>query len=263
MLFTDKTIWITGASSGIGEALAYTLSGCGARLILSARNAEKLEQVRSQCQNPTQHWVVPLDLSHTHELPTIARRVLGQVGHLDILINNGGISQRGLAKDTAVEVDRRIMEVNFFATVVLTKAVLPSMLKRNAGHIVVISSLMGKFGTPLRSTYAASKHALQGFMDCLRAEIWNKGIKVTVICPGFVKTDISLNALKPDGTRYGVMNKGVENGLPAEVCAKRIAQAIARGEEEVIIAGKEKWGLYLKQFLPSLYNAYIRRGKVL
>lgn len=262
MTFKDKTIWITGASSGIGEALAYAGSRQGARLILSARNADQLARVQQACQDADKHYVIPLDVSATDTIPDTVNQVLAQVGTLDILINNAGVSQRSLAQDTALAVDRYLMEVNFFGTIALTKAVLPTMLAHHTGHIVTISSLMGKFGTPLRSSYAASKHALQGFMECLRAEVWEQGVRVTVICPGFINTNVSINALTADGTPYLVMDEKVANGIPVEVCAKKILAAIAKEEDEVIIAGKERLAWYIKRFMPKLFNKSIRRIKV-
>jgi short-subunit dehydrogenase len=181
---------------------------------------------------------------------------------VDVLVNNGGVSQRSLVLDTSPEVDRRIMEINFFATIALTKCVLPTMLERKSGHIVVISSVVGKFGTPLRSTYAASKHALHGFMDALRAETWRAGLKITLVCPGFVRTAISLNALTGDGTPQGTMDDALLKGMAPDRCAEKILRALEKGREEVIVGGWETLGVYLKRFLPGVFSAVIRRAKV-
>src|SRR6218665_3235185 len=201
----DKVIWVTGDSSGIGEALTYALAGKGARLILSARRKEELERVKGNCPAATQPniRVLPLDLTKSETLRLSTEEAIQGFGHVDILVNNGGISQRGFAKDTLVEVDRKIMEVNYFGAITLTKYILPHFAQRKGGHFVTISSVTGIFGTPYRSGYAASKHALHGFFDSLRAELWKdfgKAITVTMICPGFIHTPITLSAVTGDGS---------------------------------------------------------------
>ncbi len=262
MPFEGKVVWITGASSGIGEALAYALATRGARLILSARRETKLEEVQAACAHPDRHVVLPLDLADTASLEAAARQALGLAGLVDVLINNGGVSQRALAVETQLAVDRRIMDVNYFGAVALTKAVLPSMLARGAGHLVVVTSVVGKFGSPWRSAYSASKHALHGFFDALRAEVHEAGIRVTLVCPGFVRTDVSVNALTGDGTPQGTMDAGQQSGLSVEVCAARILRAIERQKDEVCFGGKEAMAVYLKRFWPGLLNRIIRRAKV-
>jgi short-subunit dehydrogenase len=260
--FEDKVVWITGASGGIGEALALHLSTLGARLILSARREQKLLKVQTDCANPDNHFVLPLDLTHPGTLPDAARWVLDSCGHVDIMVHNAGISQRSLVVDTFPEVDRRILETNFFGPVALTKAILPSMLARQSGHLAVITSLVGKFGTPVRSAYAASKHALHGFFDSLRAELWQQGIRVTLVCPGFIRTELPLHALTGDGTPQGKMDRAQLAGYPVDRCASKIAQAIARGKEEVLIGGKETYAVYLKRFFPSVFSRIIRTARV-
>lgn len=171
MSFRDQVVWITGASSGIGEALAYAVSERGARLIVSARREQKLLEVQAACADPHAHLVLPLDLTDPEAIEPAATAALKHGNRIDILIHNAGLSQRSLAKHTSLEVVRRILETNFFGTVALTVALLPAMLERRVGRFVVVTSLVGKFGTPLRSAYAASKHALHGFFDSLRAEV--------------------------------------------------------------------------------------------
>ena len=251
-------IWITGASSGIGEALAYQFDKLEARLILSSRKVHKLEQVLQQCEHPERHEILPLDLQELDELPAKAKEAKQYWGRVDMLINNGGISQRSLANETPFEVDKRLMDINYFGPVVLTKEVLPAMLERKQGHIVVLSSLTGKFGTPMRSGYAASKHALHGFFDALRAEVWREKVFITIVCPGYIKTNISLNALTADGTPQGTMDKGQENGISPENCAKKIIRAMEDGKDEVLIGGMEKMGVYIKRFFPKYFNRMIR-----
>jgi dehydrogenase/reductase SDR family protein 7B len=257
--FSGKVVWITGASSGIGEGLAYELARRGAVLVLSARREDLLATVRERCERSDQHMVLPLDLTATESLHPAAARVLERFGHVDILINNGGISQSGTVAETSLEVARRIMEVNYMGTVALTKAVLPAMLERGRGHIVVISSLMGKLGTPLRSAYAASKHALQGFFDCLRAEVHDRGVHVTVISPGYVRTDITKNALTADGSTYDEIGAGQSKAMSPEEFARKCVDAIARRTPEAMIGGTEVWAARLEPFFPWLYRYLVRR----
>ncbi len=262
MSLNGKVVWITGASSGIGEALAYAFAARGASLILSARNEQRLGEVRKKCTSPNSHFVLPLDLELSGDFDSFTRAVLHEYGRIDVLINNGGISQRSLAAETNMETVRRIMETDFFGAVALTKAVLPSMLERSSGHIVVISSLMGKFSTPLRSAYAAAKHALHGFFNSLRTEVRDRGVNVTIVCPGFIRTSISINALCADGSCHGVMDDAQAAGMPVSACADRIIEAMEKGRDEVLIGGKEVIGVYLNRFVPGLFNRIIAKTKV-
>ena len=260
----DSVVWITGASSGIGEALTYELAQKGAKLILSARNKEKLQEVKGKCKGTSQEniQVLPLDLSKSETLEVSAEAALQFFGHVDVVIHSGGISQRALAKDTLLEVDRRVMEINYFGTIALTKHLLPSMLERKSGHFVAISSLVGKFGSPYRTGYAASKHALHGFFDSLRAELWKDNIKCTIVCPGFIKTQISVNALTEDGSALNKMDDAQANGMPAEVCARKIIKGIENNKNELLIGGKETLGVYVKRFFPAQFVKIIRKAKV-
>lgn len=260
----DKVVWITGASSGIGEALTYELANKGARLILSSRNKDKLEEVKGQCKDTSSEniQILPLDLSKPDTLKVSAEAALQFYGHIDILINSGGVSQRSLAKDTVVDVDRKVMETNFFGAIALTKYLLPSMIERKSGHFVAISSLTGKFGTPFRTGYAASKHALHGFYDSLRAELWKDNILCTIVCPGFIKTQISVNALTKDGSKLNQMDDAQANGMPAEVCAQKIIRGIESNKNELLIGGKETLGVYIKRFFPGMFSRIIRKTKV-
>ncbi len=262
MSFDGRVAWITGASSGIGEALAYALSARGARLVLSARRERELLRVQAECADPEAHLVLPLDLAETAAFEPAVARVLERFGGVDVLLHNAGVSQRALARDTRLEVDRRIMEINYFGPVALTKAVLPSMLERGAGHLVVVTSLVGKIGTPLRSAYAASKHALHGFFDSLRAELWREGIRVTLVCPGFIRTELPLHALTGDGSPQGTMDRAQLEGYPAGRCAADILRAVERGRDEALVGGRERLAVHLKRFLPGLFNRVIRTARV-
>jgi dehydrogenase/reductase SDR family member 7B len=255
-------VWITGASSGIGAALAREWAGRGARVILSARGEERLGLVRDSCRNPERHVVLPLDLERTDGLPEAVARALEACGRIDVMVHNGGISQRSLAEEADLAVDRRVMEIDYFGTVALTKALLPSMLARESGRFVVVSSLVGKIGTPMRSGYAAAKHALHGFFESLRAEVFDRGVRVTMVCPGFIKTEVSLHALTAEGTEQGTMDRAQERGMSPEECARRIVRAVERGRDEILVGGKEVWAVRLARLFPGLYRRLIRRVRV-
>ncbi|MCT4641788.1 MAG: SDR family oxidoreductase [Bacteriovoracaceae bacterium] len=254
-----KTVWITGASSGIGEALAIEYAKAGHRVIVSARSTEKLEKLKSKYQQNI--IVIPLDLSEYSDFKALVQEAIDRVGKVDILINNGGISQRSYAKDTSIDVLKKIFEVNVFGTIALTNEILPFMLKERAGSIVTISSLVGKFGTPLRSSYSASKHALHGYFDSLRAELPEQ-INVLMCCPGFVKTNVSVNALVGDGSVQGKMDNAQNNAMSAQDFAKKLISKIEAKKSEVYIGGKEVFGVYLKRYLPSIFEKIIRKAKV-
>ncbi|MDX1637542.1 MAG: SDR family oxidoreductase [Balneolaceae bacterium] len=263
MSFKNKVVWITGASSGIGEALSYALHRRGAKLILSSRRREKLEQVRANCGgNPDQVKVVPLDLADADAIPKVAEQGISAFGHVDFLFNNGGVSQRALAVETEMEIVREMMEINFFGTVALTKAILPSMITRKTGHIVVTSSVMGKFGTRLRSTYSASKHALHGWFDSLRQEVYEHNISISLVCPGFIKTNVTINALEGDGSKHGKMGEGQEHGMKPEEFAEKLLPKVLKGREEIYIGGKEIFAVYLKRLSPALLNSLLRNMDV-
>jgi len=262
MEVNNKVIWITGASSGIGEALCYKLNEIGAKLIISSRSRDGLYQVKHNCtKNQLDIHVLPLDLENTSDLQSKANAALAIYGRIDIVIHSGGVSQRSLAMETDLDVAKKIMNINFWGTVALTKALIPSMLSNKEGHIVIISSLVGKFGTKFRSAYSASKHALHGYFDSLRSEI-DKKIGISIICPGFIKTNVTINALTADGTKQNTMDDAQANGMSANECASQIINAIKSGKEEVYIGGKEKYAVILKRFLPGLFSKIVRNAKV-
>lgn len=257
----NKVIWLTGASSGIGEALAYQLSKKGARLILSSRRKEELERVKGNCPSHSQPGIsiIPLDLEQPDTLEVSTQAAIQIFGHVDMLINNGGVSQRSFIADTSLAVYRRLMEVNYFGAIALTKHLLPHFIHRKQGHFVNITSLTGKFGTPYRSGYAASKHALHGFFEALRAEHHKDNIKVSMICPGFIRTSLTLSALTADGTPLNKMDEAQFKGRPADWCARKIVAAIEKNKEEVYIGGREVFGIYLKRFFPGIFSKIIRK----
>ena len=243
-----KTVWITGASSGIGEALAIAWSREGARVILSARNEAELERVRAQCEEPSRHVVRPLNVT---DMDAVARAA-SEVGEVDILVPSAGVSQRALAVETDLSVDRAIMEINYFGTIALTKAVLPAMLKRGSGHLVPISSVIGHVGVPLRSAYAASKHALHGFFNALRAEVHKHGVRVTIVCPGYIRTNVSENALRGDGTPYGRLDETHARAMLPEQAAPAIIRGVNAGKREVWVGGKEILAIPIQRHFPRL-----------
>lgn len=245
--YADKIYWVTGASSGIGQALAISLSKRGAKLILSGRNTDALEETRKALS--TEALILAFDTTDYDALPGLVEQALAWQGRIDGLINNAGISQRSLIVDTDMDVYRRIMEVDFFAPATLTKLVLPHMIAAGSGHISIISSLAGKIGTPVRSGYCAAKHACVGFYDSLRAEVEKAyGISVSVILPGSVKTGVSRNALTGTGAARGVSDANIGAGMDPAEAATRILDQIAAGEREIVIAeGMEKAALDLRR----------------
>ncbi|AZB32892.1 SDR family oxidoreductase [Chryseobacterium bernardetii] len=262
--YNDKVVWITGASSGIGEALVKELVKISnAKLILSSRNEEQLYEVaESAGLTVNQYAVIPLDLKNYKEMPEIAAKAVAVFGKIDILINNAGLSQRSLAMETDIEVDKRLMDVDFIGTVALTKAVVPYMIRNKGGQIAVVSSLMGIFGAPMRSGYAAAKHALHGFFDALRAELYAQNISITIICPGFIQTNISIHAVTGDGSSQGTMDDATNKGMPVDIFAKKMLNAIEKKKNQKAIGGKEVLGVYLKRFFPALLAKVIRKAKV-
>ena len=259
----ETVVWITGASSGIGEALTLAVAKKGAKVIISARRKEELERVKSLCPYPEKVEILTVDLADGPSLPDKAKKAENLFGKVDILINNGGISQRDKALNTELEVDRRLMEINYFGTIALSKAVTPGMIERKGGHHVVITSAVGIISTPLRSSYAASKHALHGFYDAFRAENHADNIKVTLALPGFIRTNISINALTGDGSQQGTMDNAQANGMTAEECARQIIKAVEKNTEEIYIGGlKEVAGIYVKRFFPSIFSRIVRKMAV-
>ncbi len=254
----DKLVCITGASSGIGESLAYAFANEGSRLLLCARNLEKLNAVKDKCVGSPEVHVLQVDLSKYEEVDQHFGPVLSEIGDIDILINNAGISQRTKVIDSSIEVDKKIMDINYFGLVALTRYVLPSMIKRNSGHMVAISSVAGYISTSHRSAYAASKHAVRAWYDSLRSEVFKNNIKVTVICPGFINTDISKNAMNGQAESYGKMDSGQANGMSSEECADKILDSIKAGSSELLVGGKETRYVLLKRLFPRLVEKRLR-----
>ena len=264
MDYKNKAVWITGASSGIGEAFAKAFFNEGAKLILSSRRREELERVKNELGgDETNTYILPLDLADSVALKAKSEEALAAFGHIDVLVNNGGISQRSLFAETDMDTIRRLMEVNFFGSAELTRHVLPSMMKRKTGHVIVTSSVAGKFGTKFRSGYAASKHALQGLFDCIRQEMYEYNVAVTMVCPGPIKTSITQNSLTADGSSFGKMGDLHKSAMDADEMVSKIWGKIkARKEEVYVSSSKEKLALALKRISPSLLNKILKNSKV-
>lgn len=262
MHFNEKTIWITGATSGIGKAVAIELSKENCHLILSGRNEEALKDVETLCKKKgSQVTLVPFDLGDEKTIETAFNSVKDKKLKIDALYNFGGISQRALVSETPLFVDRKIFEVNYFGTIALTKLVLPEMIKNGGGQIAATSSLVGKFGFPYRSSYSASKHALHGFFESLLAENKANNIRVSMIIPGFINTNISVNAVNSKGTAHGKLDQNQTKGMPADVCARIICKGLKREKKEILVGKKDKIMVHIRRFLPRLYYYLASRVK--
>lgn len=261
-MIKPKVVWITGASSGIGRALFENYAQKGCKIIITSRNEEKLNALKANAPQPDKVFVLPFDITNYQLSGNIVQSAWQAFKSIDIVIFNAGISQRSLALETSIEVDKKLMEVNYLGTVALCKSLLPYFLKNNGGQIGVVSSLVGKFGSPMRSGYSASKHALHGFFDSLRAELTQKNITITLICPGYVRTDISIHALTGNGAAQNTMDEATAKGISAEKTALKIIKAISKHKSEIYIGKKEVLGVYLKMFFPFWFEKLIAKAKV-
>lgn len=256
--FQGKICWITGASSGIGEALAISMSRQGAYLILSARSESNLTKVKNECAEPGKIVVLPCDLENTDLIPSIASTAWDAFGQIDYVFLNAGMAVRDTVINTEVNLIRKVMNTNFIGAALIAKTLLPLMVGRGSGNFVVTSSLSGKYGIPKLSAYAASKHALHGYFGSLRAEHAKDGIKVIMVIPGLIRTGISLHALTGDGKSYGKMLESINAGMSPEVCAEKILKGVRKGKNEVIVGNSEKLTLLLNRLFPSLMAWVIR-----
>ncbi len=250
MEFAGRTVWITGASSGIGRALAEALAARGAAIVLSGRRRDALAETASGFNHAL---ILPFEATDFSALPKIVEKAWGWRGGIDCLVNNAGISQRGLAIDTAFSVYRELMEVDFFAPIALTQALLPRMAERRSGQIAVVASVAGKVGVPLRTGYCAAKHACIGYFDALRSEVEQAyGIGVSVILPGSVRTAISANALTASGARFARTDANIENGMAPKAAAELIVAGLETGQREIVVAeGVERMALDLRASDPE------------
>jgi short-subunit dehydrogenase len=253
-LFEGKTAWITGASSGIGESLVYAFVKRGATVIASSNEPSELERVKKECgELSAKVFCVPFDLSDTAEITNIVNEQIAITGKIDFLLNIGGISQRATIEETPLWLDRKIMEINYFGTIALTKAVLPHMIAQKSGHVLATSSITGRFGFPLRSAYSASKQALHGFFETLYIENKKHNIRSSVILPGRVKTKISVRALDAMGKEHGKMDSGQSKGISPEKAAEIIIKGIVRNKREILVGSTELTMLFIRRYFPSLF----------
>jgi len=264
-IMRNKKIWITGASSGIGEACAYSFAQEGAILVLTALEDDVLEKVAKTCLQLGAQAVkiLPFDLSYTDAVATLAETAWQQFNGLDVVYSNAGVSQRADTINTPMSVFFKIMNINFISPVIIAKTLLPKMLANNGGQFAVTTSIAGKFGFPLRSAYCSSKHALYGFFETIESEYFAQNIRVTFICPGRVKTHISLNALEKDGTPHGQLDAGQAGGILPQQAANRICKAIKKQKREVLVGGKELIMVYIKRFLPNMAAWMARKIKAM
>jgi len=256
-------VWITGASSGIGEALAKQYVKQGAQLVLSARRVTELERVKQSCiaqgAKAENILVLPLDLLEPDSMPEKVSQVLNAFTTIDVLINNAGISQRSLCLDTSLSTYKTLLDVDVFGQIALTKAVLPVMVKQGSGHMAVTSSVAGKVGVKWRTGYCAAKHAVMGFFDALRAEVAEHGIQVSTITPGFIKTDVSKNAVTAEGEKFGVDDDDIAAGMDVDKCAKIIVKKLNKGVKEIAVGeGLSMMALWLKRLSPGLVFSMVQ-----
>lgn len=252
--FKGKVVWITGASSGIGEALVYAFAGRGASIIASSNEPAELEKVKQNCiRFGVSIWCAPFDLSDTSSIAGMVNEKISMAGRIDYLLNIGGISQRSTIEETPLWLDRKIMEINYFGTIALTKAILPYMIRQKSGYILATSSIAGRFGFPLRSAYSASKQAIHGFFETLHIENRKNNIKASVIIPGRVRTKISVRALDAEGKEHGKMDAGQAKGITPEKAAEMIIRGIIRNRREIPVGSSELIMLYVRKYFPSLF----------
>lgn len=263
--FYNKVIWVTGASSGIGEACVYELAKQHAKLILTALEEDLLQQVKEKCLQfgAQEVFVLPADLSQLESLELLTEQAWNHFGSIHMIYNNAGISQRATTIDTDMSVFHKIMDINYFAPVIITKTLLPKMIANGGGQIAVTTSISGKFGFPLRSAYCSSKHALYGFFETIETEYFKDNIRVTIVCPGRVQTHISFYALEKDGNPHGKLDPGQAKGVTAEQAAKKIVYAFEKNKTEVFVGKSELMMVYIKRFFPKLCRKIARKIKAM
>ncbi len=255
-----RNVWITGASSGLGEALAHEFAARGARLLLSARRVDRLERVARDLGSADVR-VLPLDLAEVGALPARAKDALTHLGRVDVMVHNAGVGQRAAVTESTLEVDRKLLDVNFLGPVALTKALLPAMLATGSGTFVVVSSVLGLLSMKRRAAYCASKHALHGYFNALRAELHGQGVRVLMVCPGHIDSEFSRHALAGDGRPHGVDESGQRSGISPVACARQTLRALERGTDEIYPGSWESLGVYLNRLAPGLVRRALASAK--
>jgi len=253
-LFSGKVVWVTGASSGIGESLVHEFSGRGATVIASSNDPSGLEKVKADCgELSLMVHCVPFDLAETTNIDKLVRQQIDTFGRIDYLLNIGGISQRARIDETPMWLDRKIFEINYFGTIALSKAILPFMVRQQSGHILATSSISGRFGFPLRSAYSASKQALHGFIETLYLENKKNNLRASVIIPGRVRTSISIHALDAEGKEHGKLDDGQEKGITPRQAAEMIIRGIKKNKREILVGKNELMMLHIRRYCPWLF----------
>jgi len=260
MYFNEKVVWVSGASSGIGEALVYELLDRGATVIASSNDRDQLQRVKKTSGSEKCH-VILVDMLKQESFPGIVSELLQDFKRIDILVHVAGVSQRSLFTEIDMPVFRKIFEINFFGAVALTRTVLPHMIQQGGGQLAAVTSIVGLFGFPLRTAYSASKHAMHGFLESIQAECMDTNIHISLLVPGRVQTDISKHALTANGNVWGRMDKGQESGISTEKAAKKIALALKKKRKKVLIGGKELAIVYVKKYLPGIFWRLVTKIK--
>ena len=258
--YQNKTVIITGASSGIGAELVRLLGQEGAQIVLCARSEDKMHAlVDSLNLSPDKTLILPLDLSSRPNFENAVKQILAKFKKVDILINNAGIAQKSLVQETNEEVERRVMEVNYFAPINFTKALLPHFIENKAGHVVAISSILGEIGLPAVGPYCASKHATNGYYNSLRYDIEKLGIDVSLVSPGFIKTDITKKSLTGQGEVHAQDSVAQEKGMDAGQCARQILKKISRKKRQSYVGGLEVLMPKFEFLFPKLFHWFMRK----
>ena len=250
-----QTVWITGASSGIGDALALTYNAKGYHTILSARRSEVLESIQKKLTHPEQSYLLPLDLEQHENAEAWYNQASAFTGSIDVLINNAGMGHLGTAIEMELDIERKVFEVNFWGAVALTKAVLPHMTSRNSGQIWTVSSILGHFGSPKLAAYAASKHAVVGYFESIQYELRKSEVHIGIVSPGFINTAVTLNSLGPDGVPIGKNSVAQEKGmLPLDFALKFLKLSTKRRPKKHLLIGRyEIHSVPFKRYLPKLF----------
>jgi dehydrogenase/reductase SDR family member 7B len=258
-MWKNKKVWIVGASRGIGASLAHAFNERGAFTILSSRDSNQLIQLQKSLIQPEMSAILPLDLTDPLSISRAIAQFLDTWEHCDVMVHCGGISQRATSMETTIDTTRKIFESNFFGHIQLTQGMLPQMVSRKSGKLIVISSLSGKWGFYLRSSYSASKHALHGYYDSVRMETEKSGISIHLVTPGFIATDISLHAIDSSGESAGVMDKNQLTGISPDECARQIIIGVEKNKSEFGVGGKEMLSLFLNRYFPRFFQKLLRK----
>lgn len=256
----NSVYWITGASSGIGEATAIRLAKDGHRVVLSARRSEELERVKGLCPDPTKIAIVPLDLSQHDRASEWANQAIAAFGHVDVVLCNGGLGQFGSVLDNSWEVETKVIDVNLLGTMATVRAILPHMVERKSGRILGIASIAGKFGQRNLAAYSASKAGVILWLESLREEVFDKGIIVQAVSPGFINTNVTINGLRPDGTPIAKNSPAQENGMPTSVFADKLVKVMRSNKFHHYIGRKELLAIPLHTFARGILYKLLRRS---